>query len=161
MGWLKDVFNPSGAENDRYNDLLNQKRRQYPSISYNYDSWKKVPPALKITQCNSLGADVKELRLLKAGKIEDAMLSDGHRVDERGKKVYTTIYNEYNKVYNRRYCDPILQTDIENKDALEVKRLADLTQDRIEKDTEKQRTLIIAVGGVVLLLGTVIILRKL
>ena len=161
MGWLKDVFNPSGAENDRYNDLLNKKRRQYPSISYNYDSWKKVPPALKITQCNSLGADVKELRLLKAGKIEDAMLSDGHRVDERGKKVYTTIYNEYNKVYNRRYCDPILQTDIENKDALEVKRLADLTQDRIEKDTEKQRTLIIAVGGVVLLLGTVIILRKL
>lgn len=161
MGWLKDVFNPSGAENDRYKDLLNQKRRQYPSISYNYDSWKKVPPAIKLSQCNSLGADVKELRLLKAGKIEDAMLSDGHRVDERGKKVYTTIYNEYNQVYNRRYCDPILQTDVENKDALEVKRLADLTQDRIEKDTEKQRTIIIAVGGAVLLLGTVIILRKL
>jgi len=108
-----------------------------------------------------LGADVKELRLLKAGKIEDAMLSDGHRVDERGKKVDTTIYNEYNQVYNRRYCDPILQTDIENKDAIEVKRLADLTQDRIEKDTEKQRTIIIEVGGTVLLLGTVIILRKL
>ena len=54
-----------------------------------------------------------------------------------------------------------MQTDVENKDALEVKRLADLTQDRIEKDTEKQRTIIIAVGGVVLLLGTVIILRKL
>ncbi len=161
MGWFKDVFNPSGAENDRYKDLLNQKRRDYPSISYDYDSWKKVPPALKLTQCNSLGADVKELRLLKAGKIEDSMLSDGHRVDERGKKVYTTIYNEYNSVYNRRYCDPILQTDIENKDALEVKRLADLTQDRIEKDTEKQRTIIIAVGGAVLLLGTVIILRKL
>ena len=161
MGWLKDVFNPSGAENDRYKDLLNQKRRDYPAISYDYDSWKKVPPAIKLSQCNSLGADVKELRLLKAGKIEDAMLSDGHRVDERGKKVYTTIYNEYNSVYNRRYCDPILQTYIENKDALEVKRLADQTQDRIEKDTEKQRTVIIAVGGVVLLLGTVIILRKL
>jgi len=161
MGWLKDVFNPKGAENDRYKDLLNQKRRQYPSISYNYDSWKKVPPTLKLSKCNSLGADVKELRLLKAGKIEDTMLSDGHRVDERGKKVYTEIYNEYNQVYNRRYCDPILQTDVENKDALEVKRLADLTQDRIEKDTEKQRTIIIAVGGAVLLLGTVIILRKL
>ena len=161
MGWLKDVFNPSGAEDDRYKDLLNQKRRDYPSISYDFDSWKKVPPTLKLSKCNSLGADVKELRLLKAGKIEDAMLSDGHRVDERGKKVYTTIYNEYNAVYNRRYCDPILQTDVENKDALEVKRLADLTQDRIEKDTEKQRTIIIAVGGVVLLLGTVIILRKL
>lgn len=161
MGWLKDVFNPKGAERDRYNDLLNQKRREYPKLTYNYESWKKVPPALKLTQCHSLGADVKELRLLKSGKIEDAMLSDGHRVDERGKKVYTTIYDEYNSVYNRRYCDPILQTDIENKDALEVKRLADLTQDRIEKDTEKQRTIIIAVGGAVLLLGTVIILRKL
>jgi hypothetical protein len=161
MGWLKDVFNPKGAENDRYNDLLNQKRRDYPKLTYNYESWKKVPPALKLTQCNSLGADVKELRLLKAGKIEDSMLSDAHRVDERGKKVYTTIYDEYNNVYNSRYCDPILQTDIENKDALEVKRLADQTQDRIEKDTEKQRTVIIAVGCVVLLLGTVIILRKL
>ena len=159
MGWC--LKGKSKCERDRYNKLFNEKRRDYPAVTYDYDSWKKVPPALKITQCNSLGADVKELRLLKAGKIEDAMLSDGHRVDERGKKVYTTIYNEYNKVYNRRYCDPILQTDIENKDALEVKRLADLTQDRIEKDTEKQRTLIIAVGGVVLLLGTVIILRKL
>ena len=161
MGWLKDIFNPKGAENDRYNDLLNQKRREYPKITYNFESWKKVPPALKLTQCISLGADVKELRLLKAGKIEDSMLSDGHRVDERGQKVYTTIYNEYNNVYNRRYCDPILQTDIENRDALEVKRLADQTQDRIEKDTEKQKTLIIAVGGAVLILGTVIILRKL
>ncbi len=161
MGWLKDVFNPRGAEKDRYNDLLKKKRREYPKLTYDYDSWKKVPPALKLTQCNSLGADVKELRLLKAGKIEDSMLSDGHRVDERGKKVYTTLYNEYNNVYNRRFCDPILQTEVENKDALEVKRLADQTQDRIEKDTEKQRTIIIAVGGTVLLLGTVIILRKL
>ena len=161
MGWLKDVFNPSGAENDRYNDLLNQKRREYPKLTYDYDSWKKVPPALKITQCNSLGAKVKELRLLKAGKIEDAMLSDGHRVDERGKKVYTALYNEYNTVKTRRFCDDILQTEEENQDALEVKRLADQTQARIEKDTEKQRTIIIAVGGAVLLLGTVIILRKL
>lgn len=161
MGWLKDVFNPSGAENDRYNDLLNQKRREYPKLTYDYDSWKKVPPALKITQCNSLGARVKELRLLKAGKIEDAMLSDGHRVDERGKKVYTALYNEYNTVKIRRFCDDILQTEEENQDALEVKRLADQTQARIEKDTEKQRTIIIAVGGAVLLLGTVIILRKL
>ncbi len=149
------------CERDRYNKLFNEKRKDYPAVTYDYDSWKKVPPALKLTQCNSLGADVKELRLLKAGKIEDSMLSDGHRVDERGKKVYTALYNEYNNVYTRRYCDPILQTDIENKDALEVKRLADQTQDRIEKDTEKQRTVIIAVGGAVLLLGTVIILRKL
>jgi len=140
---------------------MNEKRREYPNVSYNFESWKKVPPALKLNQCNSLGADVNELRLLKAGKIEDAMLSDGHRVDERGKKVYTAIYNEYSKLYMRRYCDPILQTDVQNKDALDLKIRADKNQARIEKDTEKQRTIIIAVGGVVLLLGTVIILRKL
>jgi len=144
MGWC--LKGKSKCERDRYNKLFNEKRRDYPAVTYDYDSWKKVP---------------KELRLLKAGKIEDAMLSDGHRVDERGKKVYTALYNEYNKVYTRRYCDPILQTEVENKDALELKRLADQTQDRIEKDTEKQRTIIIAVGGAVLLLGTVIILRKL
>lgn len=151
----------SRCERDRYNSLMNEKRREYPNVSYNFESWKKVPPALKLTQCNSLGADVNELRLLKAGKIEDAMLSDGHRVDERGKKVYTAIYNEYSKLYMRRYCDPILQTDVQNKDALDLKIRADKNQARIEKDTEKQRTIIIAVGGVVLLLGTVVILRKL
>ena len=104
---------------------------------------------------------LEELRLLKAGKIEDAMLSDGYRVDERGKKVYSNLYSEYNTVYTRRYCDPVLTTNTANKDAIETKRKADRIQENIEKDTEKQRTLIIAVGGVVLLLGTVIILRKL
>lgn len=161
MGWLKDVFNPRGAERDRYNNELNKKRGQYPQVTYDFDRWKNVPPAQKIKDCEKLGVSVEELRLLKAGKIEDSMLSDGHRVDERGKKVYTTLYNEYNKVYQRRYCDPVLQTATANKDAVETKRQADILQDRIEKDTEKQRTLIIAVGGVVLLLGTVIILRKL
>jgi len=159
MGWC--LKGKSRCERDRYNKLFNEKRRDYPQVTYNFESWKKVPPSLKLTQCQKLGVDVEELRLLKAGKIEDAMLSDGHRVDERGKKVYTALFNEYNTVYNRRYCDPILQTETENKDAVEVKRLADLTQDRIEKDTQKQRTIIMAVGGTVLLLGTVLILRKL
>ena len=161
MGWLKDVFAPKKAEKERYNKLFNQKRKDYPQVTYDFDRWKNVPPAKKVTDCQKLGVSVEELRLLKAGKIEDAMLSDGHRVDERGKKVYTNLYNEYNNVYQRRYCDPVLQTATANKDAVETKRQADILQDRIEKDTEKQRTIIIAVGGVVLLLGTVIILRKL
>jgi len=161
MGWLKDVFNPSGAERDRYNDLMNKQRKEYPKLTYDFESWKKVPPTLKLTQCNSLGTNVEVLRLLKEGKISDAMYSDGHRVDERGKKVYTALYNEYKNVYTRRYCDPILNTDTKNKDLIESRRQADILQARIEKDTEKQRTLIIAVGGVVLLLGTVLILRKL
>jgi len=161
MGWLKDVFAPKKAERERYNKLFNQKRKEYPEVTYDFDRWSKVPPAQKVIDCENLGVSVEELRLLKAGKIEDSMLSDGHRVDERGKKVYTNLYNEYYRVYQRRYCDPVLQTATANKDAVETKRQADILQDRIEKDTEKQRTLIIAVGGVVLLLGTVIILRKL
>lgn len=149
------------CEQDRYDKLFNEKRKDYPQVTYNSERWKNVPPAQKVTECQKLGISVEELRLLKAGKTEDAMLSDGHRVDERGKKVYTNLYNEYNTVYRRRYCDPVLQTATANKDAVETKRQADILQDRIEKDTEKQRTMIIAVGGVVLLLGTVIILRKL
>jgi len=159
MGWC--LKGKKRCERDRYNKLFNEKRKDYPQVTYDFERWKNVPPAQKVTDCQKLGVSVEELRLLKAGKIEDAMLSDGHRVDERGKKVYTNLYNEYNNVYQRRYCDPVLQTATANKDAVETKRQADILQDRIEKDTEKQRTLIIAVGGVVLLLGTVIILRKL
>mgnify|MGYP003624369586 CR=1 FL=1 len=161
MGWLKDVFNPSGAENDRYNDLLNKKRREYPQLVYDFSKWKVVSPTVKLSKCQDLGADVEVLRLLKAGKLDDNALSDGHRVDERGIKVYTKLYNEYNNVYRKRYCDPILNTNIQNQDAIQLKREADQLQDRIEKDTDKQRTIIIAVGGVVLLLGTTLILRKL
>ena len=80
----------------------------FPKVTYSLESWKKVNPTVKLTKCNSLGANVKTLRLLKEGKIKDSARSDGHRVDERGKKVYTEIYNEYNNVYNRRFCDAIL-----------------------------------------------------
>ena len=88
-------------------------------------------------------------------------MSDGHRVDKRGVKIYTELYNEYINVYVKRYCDPILNTNIQNQDAIETKRNADLLNSRIEKNTDKQRTIIIAVGGIVLLLGTTLILRKL
>lgn len=160
MGLFKDVFNPSKAEDERYQAELNKKRKIYPKITYDKDTWAKVPATEKIKKCQELGVKVEELRLLKAGKIEDSALSDSHRVDERGKKVYTTIFNEYARVYNLRACDPILQTVEVNKDRIELQRQADILQARVEKDVEKQRTIIIAVGGVVLLLGTVLILRK-
>jgi len=53
----------SRCERDRYNSLMNEKRREYPNVSYNFESWKKGPPALNLTQVNSLGADVNELSL--------------------------------------------------------------------------------------------------
>ncbi len=161
MGLFKDVFSPSKAEKEREEALLKKKREIYPVITYDNKAWAKLSSTEKIKECQKLGAIVAELRLLKDGKIEDTLLSDGHRVDERAKNVYTTIFNEYARVYNLRYCDPILQTVTVNQDRLETQRQADILQARIEKDIEKQRTIIIAVGGVVLLLGTVLILRKL
>ena len=89
MGIFKDVFNPSGAEQDRYEKMLSEKRRDYPIITYNFDSWKALSPSQREAQCQSLSRDVEVLRLLKAGKLDDNALSDGHRVDERGIKVYT------------------------------------------------------------------------
>ncbi len=130
-------------------------------MTYSLESWKKVNPSIKLTKCKSLGTDVKTLRLLKEGKIKDSARSDGYRVDERGKKVYTTLYNEYNGVYNRRFCDAILDNAKANEDKLKIMQEADEVAKRTEKFVETQRTLIIAVGGVVLLIGTVLILRKL
>ena len=151
----------SVCERRRYNDELNKKRKDFPKVTYSLESWKKVNPTVKLTKCNSLGANVKTLRLLKEGKIKDSARSDGHRVDERGKKVYTEIYNEYNNVYNRRFCDAILDNAKANQDKIKIMQEADEVAKRTEKNVETQRTLIIAVGGAVLLIGTVLILRKL
>ena len=71
MGWLKDVFNPSGAEKERYESALNKTRRIYPKIEYDYERWKNVPASGKITECNALDKSIQELKLLKEGKIND------------------------------------------------------------------------------------------
>ena len=149
------------CERDRYNKMLSEKRRDYPIITYNFNSWSSSTPNSRETRCVSLGRDVEVLRLLKSGKIEDTALSDGYRVDERGAKVYTTIYNEYFRLYQKRQCDEILNTQVVNKDSIEVVKTAEELQARVEKDLQQQRTIIIAVGGIVLLLGTTLILRKL
>ena len=151
----------SSCERDRYNKLLNEKRREFPQVTYSLESWRKVNPTVKLTKCKSLGADVKTLRLLKEGKVKDSARSDGYRVDERGKKVYTTLYNEYNSVHNRRFCDAILDNAKANQDKIRINQEADEVAKRVEKNVENQRTVIIAVGGVVLIIGTVLILRKL
>lgn len=161
MGFLKDVFNPRGAEDERERALLREKRKEYPKVTYDAERWSKLSPTEKAKQCQDLGVKVEELRLLKAGKIEDSALSDAHRVDERGKRVYTTLFNEYGRVYSLRACDPIMQAVSANKDKVELQRQADILQARVEKDIEKQRTIIIGVGGAVLLLGTFLIFRKL
>ena len=70
------------------------------------------------------------------------------------------IYNEYNNVYNRRFCDAILDNAKANEDKIRINQEADEVAKRVEKNVENQRTIIIAVGGVVLIIGTVLILRK-
>lgn len=161
MGWVKDLVNPIGAERERFDALFNEKRKQYPKVTYDFSSWSSLSPTQRETQCQSLSRDVEVLRLLKAGKLDDNALSDGHRVDERGIKVYTKLYSEYFQVYQKRQCDGVLNTSVVNQDSIELLRQADELQDRVEKDLQKQRTIIIAVGGIVLLLGTTLILRKL
>jgi len=150
----------SVCERRRYRGELAKKRQEFPEISYSLESWKKVNPTVKLTKCKSLGADVKTLRLLREGKIKDSARNDGYRVDERQKKVYTEIYNEYNNVYNRRFCDAILDNAKANEDKIRINQEADEVAKRVEKNVENQRTIIIAVGGVVLIIGTVLILRK-
>lgn len=161
MGLFKDILSPNRAEKERYERLLKEKRVEYPKMSFNMTDYSRLSPAEKIKRCQDLTSKVAELRLLKAGKIEDSMLSDGHRVDERGKKVYTTIFDEYVGVYKMMFCDPILQAVTVNQDRVDTLKEVDDLQARIEKDTDAQRTIIIGVGGLVLLIGTIIILRKL
>lgn len=161
MGLFKDIFNPKGAEEDRFDDAMREKRRLYPKLTYNQDEWRKKPPALKLKECQDLGAKVNELAILKGSKLEDVALSNGHRVDERLRDVYRELYNEYKRVYNFKSCDPILQIKQDNENNLKLNQEKDEVAKRIEDDLQSQRTIIIAVGGVVLLLGTVLILRKL
>ena len=149
------------CERDRYEKMLQEKRSEYPSIRYNFGSWNSYSPNQREQTCVSLGRDVEVLRLKKSGRIDDAALSDGYRVDERAAKVYTTLYSEYNKVYKQRQCDQILNSAVVNQDSIEVEKTAKELQGRVEKDVQEQRTIIIAVGGIVLLLGTTLILRKL
>lgn len=161
MGVFKDVFNPKGAEADRYNELLAEKRKIYPIISSDINVWKNVSPSEKLKQCNALKVKVGELRLLKEGKIFDSNESDGFRVDERYVKVYTLLYDEYKKIYTNRQCDTILNLDEANKDQMLLKQQADSVNARIEADTIKNRKNLLIVGGIVLLVGSVLILRKL
>ena len=144
MGWVKDFVNPSGAERERYDKLFNEKRVQYPKLIYDFNSWSSLSPTQRETQCQSLSRDVEVLRLLKAGKLDDNALSDGHRVDERGIRVYTKLYSEYFQVYQKRQCDGVLNTSVVNQDSVELLRKADELQDRVEKDLQKQRTIIIS-----------------
>jgi len=151
----------SRCERDRYNKLLNEKRKEYPLAPYDFDSWKRKSSAQRINECKQLGIATEKLRLLKESSNIDVGLSDGYRVDERHRAVYTTLYNEHNRRMTQQYCNDIIDHKTQQDDAVRLQQEADIIQARIEENTEKQRTLIIAVGGVVLLLGTVFILRKL
>ena len=168
MSWWNDIFNPREEEGKRYKELLKQKRSEYPQIPNNknvLDSWFIKGDEKKIKKrtdfCKDLDEDIRVLRVKVGGSSEDAGLSDGFRVDERYAKVYKTLYDEYMQVYRTRKCQTVLDINNELVDANKLKDIAKDTQSRIEEDTEKQRTIIMAVGGAVLLLGTVIILRKL
>lgn len=160
MGWLKDVFNPKGAEKEREEKLLSDKRKVYPKLIFNNEQWVKKSSIQKIQDCENLAVKVEELRLLRSGKAEDSAMSDGFRADTRSLKIYNDLYKEYLDVFNKQSCNQVISKVVLAKDDVRIQRDIDDLQARIEADTEKQRTIIIAVGGVVLLLGTVLIIRK-
>jgi hypothetical protein len=168
MGLFDDILSPNTEEEKRYKSLLKQKRSQYPQIINNsnvINAWFKKGDRKKIKErtdfCKDLDKDIRVLRVEVGGFAEDSVLSDGFRVDERYAKVYKTIYDEYMQVFRTRKCQTVLDIDNELVDTDVLADKVKETQTRIEQDTQKQRTIIIAVGGAVLLLGTVIILRKL
>jgi hypothetical protein len=160
MGWLKDVFDPGGAESEREREMMAEKRLDYPVLDFNINEWIATSNRNKILYCQDIGSKMAELRLLKANSIETSAISDAHRVDERAKRVYTQLLNEYSDAYERMGCDPILNKVTLSNDRIKLEIKTDNAQKRIEQDIEKQRTIIIGVGGVVLLLGTFLIVRK-
>tara|TARA_B100001248_G_C27364064_1_gene447996 strand:- start:95 stop:574 length:480 start_codon:yes stop_codon:yes gene_type:complete len=151
----------SRCERDRYNKAFNNARKTFPKQEYDFESWSKLSSSVRLSRCKKLGADVETLRLLRDGKVRDSARSDGYRVDERYKKVYTNLYNEYNEVYRRQLCEKIIDTNTANQDKIRIMQEADEVAQRTEQNVSEQRTLIIAVGGAVLIVGTVLILRKL
>lgn len=161
MGFLKDVFDPKGAEKERKDKLMRKKRKIYPKLTFNISKWKNTPSVKKIKQCQDLSTKVNELRLLKSGKADDSALSDGFRVDTRTRDVYSEILKEYKEVLEKRSCENVIDKVTLSQDRLKLSQEADETQARIEKDLSEQRTIIIAVGGVILILGTILIIRKL
>lgn len=161
MGWLKDVFNPKGAEKEREEKLRLDKRKIYPVLFFDNEKWLRKSSTQKIQNCQELATKVEELRLLRSGKADDSAMSDGFRADTRGLKIYGEIYKEYKDIFDIQSCGLVISKVTLTKDDIRIQKDIDNLQSRIEADTEKQRTLIIAVGGVVLLLGTVLIIRKL
>ena len=149
------------CENDRYKKAFNNARKTFPKVEYNFNAWQKLSSTERFQRCKKLGSDVETLKLLRDGKVRDSARSDGYRVDERYKKVYTNLYNEYSSVYRRQQCQKIIDTNTANQDKIRIMQEADEVAQRTEQNVSEQRTLIIAVGGAVLIVGTVLILRKL
>jgi len=159
MGWIKDLVNPSGAENDRYREYLAEKRKIFPKKSFNLETWKNASNFTKISICENLSAKTEELRILKYDSANNVGFSDGFRVDSRLRRVYTELLYEYEEVLRKQVCGKIISATIANEDRIRLMKEVDDAQRRIGDDTDEQRKIILAVGGGVLLLGSFLILK--
>lgn len=161
MGWLKDVFAPKAAERERKRNAKASLRRTYPERKFNANNWKRISPTSKVKICKDLKSQILELKSLKEGKIIDTAQSDGGRVDKRYRDIYAEILVEYENVFKKSYCDPILINAKANEDRIRANEEKERIAKRIEEQTEKSRKLILGVGGAVLVVGTLIIIKKL
>ncbi len=160
MGWLKDVFDPQAAEREREQEMMREKRKIYPKVTFDLNRWLKTTNSEKIKECEDLAIKTEELRILKGSNIDNASLSDNHRVDRRAVRVFSQLYDEYKENLDLRSCNKIINIVTADKDRIKLEQEAAELQKRIESDVTKQRSIIIGVGGVVLLLGTFLIVRK-
>jgi len=151
------------CERDRYNKLLAEFREDYPVMSFNYMDWKRTPISTKVKECVKSKADIEVLRVLKNGKNADYL--DGgrkgnQRVDGRGQDAYGQILKEYEKIYEQKYCTTVIDLNTSKKDRDTFLKETSKIGDRVEDNTDINRTIILGVGGFVLLAGIFIIFKN-
>lgn len=164
MSWWKRTFKPVEAEDDRREKLYNELKEKYGIKTYNSEVW--AANTNKIKDCQELGVTTQELRLLKEAKRIDAANNKGseikgdYRVDMRYVDVYDSLLNLSSQTYQSQKCDNVLKSTFESNDLAKIDEQAEILQKRVDEETTKSRTTIIIISGITLLLGTIIIYKR-
>jgi hypothetical protein len=149
----------SNCERKRYDKQIAEYRKEFPELSFNYNGWKNTSIESKLSNCLELKKDIEVLRILKTGKNADYLDGGGRgnqRVDARGQKAYAEILVQYEKINKSKYCGTVISLNTKKIDR--ERFLAETTDvaNRVEDNTDVNRTILLSVGGFVLLGGAVI-----
>lgn len=160
MGWFKDTFNSSGAERDRYEDYFATIRAKYPKMPFSIDEWNRKSSSEKEKECEDLRLKTVKLRFIYEGMVAEAVQGSSHRVKTRQRDAYGVMYKEYKNYVKQRGCSG-MQLDSEmarDKANLEIEKQN--TKNRIDAYTSAQNKKILVVGGLTLVIGAFLIIRK-